>query len=73
MNREKSSDLIKPNITKTSPRYFVGFEDLDGFWSGYETDSPQDAKEAVLVRRKKDPSKQWVVYESNFQYTKLNF
>ena len=61
-------------ITKSGkPQYFVGYENLDGFWSEYETCIEQDAKEAVLARRKKDSSKNWVVYESIFHYTKLNF
>jgi hypothetical protein len=74
MNRELISSTIKPALSNNSkPRYFVGYEDLDGFWSTYETDVEQDAKEAVLVRRKKDGSKDWVIYESVFYYNKLNF
>lgn len=74
MIREIEPETININLTKKSkPRYFIGFEDLDGFWSSYETDIEQDAKEAVLVRRKKDSSKKWVVYQSVFHYTKLDF
>ena len=74
MNRELQSDTVNIPLTKNGkPRYFVGFEDLDGFWSSYETDVEQDAKEAVWVQRKKDSSKKWFVYQSVFQYTKLDF
>ena len=59
--------------TNNNLSYFVGFEDTDGFWSTYETNIEQDAREAVCARRKKDSSKKWVVYQSALCYTKLNF
>lgn len=68
------SNAMKPSLTNNGkPRYFVGYQDIDGFWSVYETDVEQDAKEAVMVQRKKDKSKTWAVYKSVFYYKIMDF
>ena len=50
--------------------YFVGYEDIDGFWSCYETKKEQDAKEAFYARRKTSPNHKWSIYKQSISFVK---
>lgn len=52
--------------------YYIGYEDLDGFWCSTETSDSDKAIEIFFEQRKTNPKKNWCIYKKTTTIKKVN-